>query len=52
VGKALSLRVDLPAVQEAYLCDVHERDLRPLEIRDAKVHQTMPGTIASVRLLP
>jgi hypothetical protein len=39
-------------VREAFLCDARERDLQPLEIRDGRIHLTMPGTIASVRLLP
>jgi hypothetical protein len=52
VGKSVTVKVDPPAAQEAYLCDARERDLHPLEIRDGAVRLTMPGTIASVRLLP
>jgi hypothetical protein len=38
-------------IEEAYLCDARERDIRPLEVRDGLVHGTLPGTIASVRLI-
>jgi hypothetical protein len=38
-------------IQAAYLCDARERDLWPLEVQDGQVHVTLPGTIASVRLL-
>jgi len=38
-------------IEEAYLCDARERDIRPLEVRDGMVHGTLPGTIASVRLI-
>ena len=39
-------------VVKAFLCDARERDLEPLQMRDGAVKVTMPGTIASVRLLP
>jgi len=39
------------SVQAAFLCDVRERDLEELEIRAGNVHLTMPGAIATVRLL-
>lgn len=52
VGKTVTVKVDPPAVQEACLCDARERDLHPLEIREEAVCLSMPGTIASVRLLP
>jgi hypothetical protein len=38
-------------IQEAYLCDVRERDIRPLDVRNGVVHLTLDGTITSVRLL-
>jgi hypothetical protein len=38
-------------IREAYLCDARERDIRRLEVRDGRVQVTLPGTIASVRLI-
>jgi hypothetical protein len=38
-------------IKEAYLCDARERDIEPLEVRDGKVHLTLPGTIATLRLI-
>ena len=52
IGQSVRVAVNDPPVQKASLCDVRERDLQPLEIRDGRVHLSMPGTIASVRLLP
>jgi len=39
-------------VGQAYLCDARERDLGPLEVWDGAVRVAMPGTIATIRLLP
>ena len=39
-------------VRAAFLCDARERDLEQLEVRARAVRLTMPGTIATVRLLP
>jgi hypothetical protein len=52
MGEPISVRLDHSPVREAFLCDARERDLQPLEIRDGRIHLTMPGTMASVRLLP
>jgi len=38
-------------VEAGVLCDARERDLEGLEIREGAVLLTMPGAIASVRLL-
>jgi hypothetical protein len=38
-------------IQAALLCDARERDLEPLSVQDNTVRLTMPGAIASVRLL-
>jgi hypothetical protein len=38
-------------VQAAHLCDARERDLEALSVRRGRVHLTMPGNIATVRLL-
>ncbi len=39
------------SVQSAFLCDARERDLEPLVARDGRVYVTMPGSIATLRLL-
>ena len=38
-------------IQEAYLCDTRERDIRPLEVRDGVARVTLPGTITTIRLI-
>jgi hypothetical protein len=38
-------------VRQAFLCDARERDLEPLPVEAGAAHVTMPGTIATVRLL-
>ena len=38
-------------VAEAFLCDARERDLEPLAVQDGAVRVTMPGTVATIRLL-
>jgi hypothetical protein len=50
-GQPITLRFRHQKITHAYLCDSRERDVGPLEVRDGTVHFTMPGTIASVRLL-
>jgi len=47
------VRVTMPdrTVEAAFLCDARERDLKPLEVRAGIVHLTMPGNIATMRLL-
>lgn len=52
MGQPVWVRVEHPEVEQAFLCDVRERDIQPLEVRDGSVCLTMPGTIASLRLLP
>ena len=39
-------------VKGAFLCDARERDLGPLEVQDGTVRVAMPGTVATIRLLP
>ena len=46
---AVTIRDRVPAA--AWLSDARERDLEALEVRDGAVHLTMPGNIATVRLL-
>ena len=38
-------------IEKAYLCDTRERDIEPLEVRAGRVHVTLPGTIATLRLM-
>lgn len=38
-------------VKWAFLCDARERDINPLEVQNGRVLLTMPGTIATLRLL-
>jgi len=49
--QAITLRLPHQEIKEAYLCDARERNIQPLEVRDGVVHLTLPGTIASVRLI-
>jgi hypothetical protein len=39
------------SVRAAFLCDARERDLEPLVVREGCADLTMPGPIATVRLL-
>jgi alpha-mannosidase len=39
-------------VTGAFLCDARERDLKLLGVQDGIVQVTMPGTVATIRLLP
>ncbi len=48
-GQAVAVR--LPGTAAAYRCDARERDLEPLAVRGGAVHLTMPGSIATLRLL-
>jgi hypothetical protein len=50
-GPPVALTARGRTVKTASLCDTRERDLEPLEVRAGTVHLTMPGNIATVRLL-
>ena len=50
-GSSVALRLAGRAVRQAWLCDARERDIEPLEVRDGAVCLTMPGNLATVRLL-
>jgi hypothetical protein len=50
-GIPIALHVHGRVVSKAFLCDARERDLEPLDVSDGIVHLTMPGSIATVRLL-
>jgi len=65
-GEGVIVRLYMPALPEspvvvtaphfrvigAFLCDARERDLRPLDVQAGTVRLTMPGTVATIRLLP
>jgi hypothetical protein len=50
-GPAVALTLPGRDVGAAFLCDARERDLETLEVRGGAVHLTMPGAIATVRLV-
>ena len=50
-GSPVAVSIPDRTVKAAFLCDARERDLEPLEVRAGTAHLTMPGTIATVRLL-
>jgi hypothetical protein len=50
-GPAIALKLPGRDVRAAFLCDARERDLEPLAVHGGAVHLTMPGAIATVRLL-
>ena len=50
-GSPVALLVRDRTVKMAFLCDARERDLKPLEVSGGIVHLTMPGSIATIRLL-
>ena len=47
----VSITVCDRAVKAAFFCDARERDIEPLVVLNGTVHLTMPGAIATVRLL-
>lgn len=50
-GSPVAVSIRDRTVKAAFLCDARERDLEALEVRAGTAHLTMPGTIATVRLL-
>jgi alpha-mannosidase len=50
-GEPVFVRVPGRQLRAAWLCDARERDIEPLKLADGAAHLTMPGTIASVRLI-
>jgi hypothetical protein len=50
-GPSVSLMLPGREVGSAFLCDARERDLESLELRGGTAHLTMPGAIATVRLM-
>lgn len=50
-GQTVTLTISHQEIEAAYLCDVRERDLQPLEVRDGQVCVPLAGTITSVRLI-
>jgi alpha-mannosidase len=51
VGLPVDVNVRGRPLKAAFLCDARERNLEPLQITGQSVRLTMPGAIASVRLL-
>jgi alpha-mannosidase len=51
MSKSLTLTCIHRKIKAAFLCDTRERDLQPLQTVDGDVRLTMPGTIATLRLL-
>jgi hypothetical protein len=51
VGLPVDVSVRGRPLKAAFLCDARERDLEPLQVTGQSVRLTMPGAIASVRLL-
>lgn len=64
-GEGIIVRLSAPALPDetvsvalhdrtlasAFLCDARERDLEPVEVREGRACLTMPGSLATVRLL-
>jgi hypothetical protein len=50
-GLPVEVNVRGRPLKAAFLCDARERDLEPLQIGGQSVRLTMPGAIASIRLL-
>jgi hypothetical protein len=50
-GAPITLRLPGREVRSAWLCDARERDLEPLEVQDGAVRLSMPGALATIRLL-
>ena len=64
-GEGLIVRLSTPAsfgipvvltindrpLKAAFLCDARERDIEPLQVEGQRVRLTMPGVIATIRLL-
>jgi hypothetical protein len=51
MDKPLILTCKNRKIREAFLCDARERDLKSVKVKDGDVHLTLPGAIASLRLL-
>ncbi len=50
-GQEVTLSVEPHGLAAAYLCDARERDIRQLDLEDGSAKLTMPGSIASLRLI-
>ena len=51
-GLPVDLTIPGRHLKAAFLCDARERDLEPLQVKEQSVRLTMPGTVATVRVLP
>jgi alpha-mannosidase len=50
-GIPVVLTINDRPLKAAFLCDARERDLEPLQVKGQRVQLTMPGVIATIRLL-
>jgi hypothetical protein len=50
-GQDVTLSVEPNGLEAVFLCDARERDIQQLEPRNGSVRLTMPGSIASLRLI-
>lgn len=50
-GIRVGLSVQDRSISQACLCDARERDLEPIEVSDQRAYLSMPGSIATVRLV-
>ncbi len=50
-GASVDVTIRDRHLKAAFLCDARERDLKPLEVQGQTVRLTMPGTIATVRVV-
>ncbi|MFC1919423.1 hypothetical protein ACFLWX_01355 [Chloroflexota bacterium] len=50
-GSLVTVRLHKRTVLQAFLCDARERDIKPLQVQAGSVHFTMPGNLATLRLL-
>jgi len=50
-GASVEVTIRGRDLKAAFLCDARERDLKPLEVNGQTARLTMPGTIATVRLV-
>jgi alpha-mannosidase len=50
-GMPVVLTINDRPLKAAFLCDARERDIEPLQVKGQTVQLTMPGVIATIRLL-
>lgn len=50
-GRIVTVRPSFGPIQQAWICDARERDLRPLKIADGAIRLELPGSIVTLRFL-